>query len=344
MVGAGPAGIATVGKLLDYGIEPGSITWVDPRFTVGDFGAKWGNVPSNTTVWRFLEFLHSCESFGTDDKIPDFPIYSMDPRGTCILNDVAEPLQWITQRLMKSVQTLRSEVISVRPENHKWLLHTMVSDISARNVVLAVGAEPRRLPYPTPSVSLEEAFDVRRLKNVVHQEDVVGVFGSSHSAVLAIRNLLEVGTGRVINFYRSPLLYAVDHGDWIMYDNTGLKGKTAEWARQDMERLPTERLLRVPVDDLTIQQYLPQCTKVVYGVGFEARPPLVEGADPIKYDQMTGIIAPGLFGCGIAFPERVVDRVGNVEFNVGLLKFANFLNRVVPLWMSMTNQEPRVLS
>jgi hypothetical protein len=155
---------------------------------------------------------------------------------------------------------------------------------------------------------------------------------------------LEVGAVRVINFYRSPLLFAVDYGDWILYDNIGLKGKTAEWARQDMKRVPPERLLRVASDDTTVRHYLPQCTKVVYSVGFDARCPRVEGADPTMYDQKTGVIAPGLFGCGIAFPERVVDRVGNVEFNVGLLKFAKFLHRVVPLWMSMAKQEPRVLS
>ena len=118
-----------------------------------------------------------------------------------------------------------------------------------------------------------------------------------------------------------------------MYDNTGLKGKTAEFARQDMERVPPGRLLRVGADEPSVRKYLPQCTKVVYGVGFEPRHIRVDGANPIDYDQNSGVIAPGLFGCGIAFPERVVDRAGNVEFNVGLLKFANFLERVVPMWL-----------
>jgi len=166
------------------------------------------------------------------------------------------------------------------------------------------------------------------------------VFGSSHSAVLAIRNLLEAGTGRVINFSRSPLRYAVDYGDWILYDNTGLKGKTAEWARREMERVPPDRLLRVGADDLTISQYLPTCTKVVYGIGFEPRRLRVEGADPTGYDQTNGVIAPGLFGCGIAFPERIRDRAGNVEFNVGLLKFAKFLDRVVPVWLGGAERDP----
>ena len=333
VVGAGPAGIAAVGKLLDYGTKPGSIMWIDPQFRVGDFGAKWNQVPSNTTVWRFLEFLHSCDSFGITEAISNFGICSMDPHDTCILKDVAEPLQWITNNLVKSVPTMRSEVTLVRPEDNEWLLQTPVRDLSAKNVVLAIGAEPKRLAYSAPVISLEDAFDVDRLRKDVQPEDVVGVFGSSHSAILAVRNLLEVGAGRVINFSRNPLRYAVDYGDWILYDNTGLKGETAKWAKQGMPRVPEDRLMRVGADDGTVHRFLPLCTRVVYGVGFERRRLRVEGVDPARYDQTSGIIAPGLFGCGIAFPERVVDRAGNIELNVGILKFAKFLDRVVPIWL-----------
>jgi len=333
VVGAGPAGIAAVGKLLDCKTQPGSIVWIDPQFRVGDFGAKWNQVPSNTTVWRFLEYIRSCDSFGIGEAISGFDIHSMDPYGTCILKDVVEPLQWITNSLVKIVPTIRSEVTLVRPADNVWLLQTPARDLRAKNVILAIGAEPRRLPYPVPAISLEDAFDCGRLKKAVCREDAVGVFGSSHSAILAIRNLLDVGVGRVINFSRSLPRYAVDYGDWILYDNTGLKGETAEWVRQEMPKVPEDRLLRVGAGDGTVRRFLPQCTKVVYGVGFEPRRLRVEGADPTKYDQTNGIIAPGLFGCGIAFPERVVDRAGNVELNVGILKFAKFLNRVVPIWL-----------
>ena len=54
VVGAGPAGIAAVGKLLDQGIEPTEILWLDLQFKVGDLGAYWQNVSSNTTVQLFI--------------------------------------------------------------------------------------------------------------------------------------------------------------------------------------------------------------------------------------------------------------------------------------------------
>lgn len=38
VIGAGPAGIAAVGKLLDHGVLPEDILWFDPHFKVGDLG------------------------------------------------------------------------------------------------------------------------------------------------------------------------------------------------------------------------------------------------------------------------------------------------------------------
>ena len=63
VIGAGPAGIAVIGKLLDYGVGPKEIAWIDPAFQVGDFGTKWRNVSSNTRAGLFIKFFEECESF-----------------------------------------------------------------------------------------------------------------------------------------------------------------------------------------------------------------------------------------------------------------------------------------
>jgi malic enzyme len=54
VVGAGPAGIATVGVLLDLGIDPQGIVWLDPEFNVGRMGAYYQNVPGNSRVAEFV--------------------------------------------------------------------------------------------------------------------------------------------------------------------------------------------------------------------------------------------------------------------------------------------------
>jgi hypothetical protein len=60
--------------------------------------------------------------------------------------------------------------------------------------------------------------------------------------------------------------------------------------------------------------------------------PSAEGVDVRQYDPTTGIIAPGLFGVGIGFPQKVTDPNGNVELNVGLFKFMRDIKRMLPLW------------
>ena len=58
VVGSGPAGIATIGKLLDSRINPASICWIDSKFEAGDLGVKWYNVPANTKDLYFLKYLY----------------------------------------------------------------------------------------------------------------------------------------------------------------------------------------------------------------------------------------------------------------------------------------------
>ncbi len=334
VVGAGPAGIAAVGKLIDNGVRPGSIAWVDPEFSVGDLGRKWRGVSSNTKVRLFRKFLNGCRSFGYDGERARFALDSLDPQGTCLLENVVEPLQWVTGNLMPKVKAIRSEIAKIESGGGRYVATSPWGAVRAQSVVLAIGAEPVGLGYPLPRIALEDALDAGRAKRAVDPQDVVGVFGSSHSAVMAVRNLIDAGASRVINFYRSPLRYAVDYGEWTLRDNTGLKGATAEWARTKMGSVPEGKLLRVDASAEQVERYLPQCSKVVYGVGFSPRSIPVEGVDLSRYDQRTGVVAQRLYGCGIAFPERVVDRAGNVELNVGIWKFMQYLDRVVPSWLS----------
>lgn len=336
VIGAGPAGIAAVGKLLDHGIEAQQIAWVDPKFTVGDFGTHWRNVPSNTKVELFLKFLHNCQAFDFQNCPRDLALLSAQHNKTCYLSLMADSLQWVTHHLKQKVQAIHDFAENLVLSDRSWKVKLKnQSAIDATNVILAVGAEPKNLAFAKPAmIPLQDALDAQNIKNHVGPNDTVAVFGSSHSAILILRNLIESSVKQIINFYKDPLLYAVYFDDWILFDDTGLKGPTADWARHNLhEKLP-HNLLRVYSNHENIEHYLPQCDKVIYSVGFERRAlPIIEGLGHVKYIEQAGIIAPGLFGLGIAFPEAKYNPLGILEYRVGLWKFMDYLNRILPIWL-----------
>jgi hypothetical protein len=154
---------------------------------------------------------------------------------------------------------------------------------------------------------------------------------------------------------RHPLRYAEERDGWIFRDNTGLKGAVATWAKENLEE---DKLRSSPVSQYlekvttsrekeqeVYAKHLPSCTHVVQAIGFHRNEvPIIEKDGrkiDIEYDNRKGgfvskdgEIVRGLYGAGIAWPERVVDPEGNVEFAVGLYKFMNYLKRVVPNWRS----------
>ena len=79
-----------------------------------------------------------------------------------------------------------------------------------------------------PILPLEDALQIDELYKQVGPDETVAVFGSSHSAIMIVRDLLARPVKKVINFYRVPLVYAeyLPNGK-IRFDSTGLKGRTA---------------------------------------------------------------------------------------------------------------------
>ncbi|MEO6792434.1 MAG: FAD-dependent oxidoreductase [Mycobacterium sp.] len=334
VIGAGPAGIAAVGKLLDHGIADHEIAWVDPEFGAGDLGAKWRAVPSNTQVGLFLDYFHASPSFRFA-QAPPFELNALDPEQTCPLGLVAEPLVWISHQLCDRVRPLRTTATELSLQNRQWTVHTEHEDIASKNVILAVGAVPTKLSYPgLEEIPIEAALDPGQLEQLALGEATVAVFGSSHSSMIALPNLLTTPVKKVINFYRSPLRYAVYLADWILFDDTGLKGQAAQWARENIDGTYPERLDRCSVSSPEFQERLQECSHVVYTVGFQCRQlPVTPQWGPLKYDASNGILAPGLFGVGIAFPEYQTDPLGSGQYRVGLHKFMQRLDDALPLWL-----------
>lgn len=333
VVGAGPGGIAAVGLLLDNGVSGQDILWIDPHFEAGDFGHFWGEVNSNTRVLLFRKFLWGVSHFHYADRSKQFAFDALDEKDFTTLDSVTDPLLWITQELSKQVVTKKTNVTALQIVDGAWKLQTHEDDFHSEKVILAIGSEPKSLTFPgIKEITLQEALTPSLLKKSCRPDDTIAVFGSSHSAMIAIRNLVEAGVKKIVNFYQSPLKYAVLLDDWILYDDTGLKGETAEWVRENVSKRCLPQITRYLSTEENLDLHLSACNKAIYAVGFQQRHIPVTGVSLAHYDISNGIIAPGLFGLGIAFPVVVTDPFGRPEANVGLWKFLKNLRRTLPLW------------
>lgn len=337
VVGAGPSGILALSYLLADHTQGGkNILWIDPQFKVGDFGTKWGNVPSNTKVKGFIKFIEKC--FGYDPRVfnEKFKIFQLHPEGTCFLKEVTEPLAWITDRMIKKVSSIKGYVSLIESRDGIWEIKLSNGGVTyAKNIILAQGSDPIQSSNKEHfQIPLEIALNQKKLENYCEENDRIAVFGSSHSAVLALKNLIEIDKFKhIINFYRSPLRYAVymDSGE-ILFDNTGLKGEASEFAKHHLENNTNQKLSRILNTEENREKHLSQCSKVINAVGFQPREINFSGMNVNQYNPETGVITKGLYGLGIAFPSLVLNCLGEVEKNIGLLKFVYHLDSIFPIW------------
>lgn len=196
----------------------------------------------------------------------------------------------------------------------------------------------------------------------------VAVVGASHSAILVLRNLYNLARTskpdlRITWFTRHKLRYAEQRDGWILRDNTGLKGEAAEWARNNLEpdTMPNSDVSKyinkvayeAGAEKETYEQHLQGVDFYVQAIGYSRDPiPTLRTSEgraiePV-FDHENGHFEyagkggdregklqklPGLFGAGIAWPARVVDPEGNVEYAVGFFKFMKHIKKVVGTWV-----------
>ena len=196
----------------------------------------------------------------------------------------------------------------------------------------------------------------------------VSVVGASHSAILVLRNLYNLARTskpdlKIKWFTRHGLRYAEFMDGWILRDNTGLKGEVAGWAKANLEpdvfdssdvSTYIEKIAYERGDEAeTFAQHMQGGGLVCQAIGYtrDAIPTLkTEQGKPVTpfYNHETGSFdyvkeakegaigdlspVPGMFGAGIAYPERVTDPHGNVEYAVGFFKFMKFVKKVSPMW------------
>ncbi len=344
IVGGGVGGLSALAKLLEFGIPEHDILLVDEKLQGGRIVEKYTSVPGNTTTRAFINFLEYSPFFKEAAGQDIEQLKQLDPDDYEELSVIAGPLQKITELLQTKVRMLKTKVDSLVYENKQWHAFCGSQKILAERVVLATGSKPRSFNYETnvEEIPLDTALDRQQLAHIVKPEDIIIVVGSAHSAILLLKFLTECTTSvkQIINLYLRPLVYATPMGSWTLNGHVGLKGCTAQWAREVLEKNPPENIIRLYNSEENRKQALSQATKIIYAAGYQrnALPITIEGVqynlEHLKYDDRTGVLGPNLFGIGIAFPEIFIDPLGNIEHRVGVNSFIDYAHRIIPQWIS----------
>ncbi|PYH83741.1 hypothetical protein BO82DRAFT_330937 [Aspergillus uvarum CBS 121591] len=376
VVGAGPGGMATVAALLDAGAQ--KVLWVDPAWQGGRLNSLYREISSNTTVAIYLKAINSSTTLRSIiDSTPSpnavTKLEAMDHNSTCQLSVAGDMIHMLIEGLLArpEVEKLTALVEEAHLDKSIWTLTTTPvspTPIKSHRTILSTGSHPRT---PTThqnynpnlhQLDLDTCMRRSLLPDLLprNRPSTIAVIGNSHSGILVVRNLYELAQAgdrsvKIINFHRRPIKYAIYTDEGIIFDNTGLKGATAEWAREVLENSPDSEIVQF-VDDgedenAAFEEWLPRCTHVVWAVGYEQnRIPrvFVEGrrvAGTVQFDMrssgfrvdghdgLDGAVVKGLYGVGIAFPEEVEDPEGHVEAAVGVAKFIAFTQRVKERWM-----------
>jgi hypothetical protein len=360
IIGAGPAAICAIPRLLESGVESQDIIWIDPQFKVGEFGttlSMGSSVPGNTAVEDYqkvnaeiFQLLPACAPTGGQQ----FEIDNLDPRFVCSLKTASESLQHITDRLrnlITSVEGTVSHIITTETglKIEMTLLDGASHFITTKRVILATGATPKIFQLPPAHHKIKMihpnvAFIQTSLEDYLCQHPgatTVAVIGSSHSAALATMHLLKAGMC-VKQFMNKEYKYATpttapDGRKYTMYDNTGLKGDVARFTKQllaDMKAGTGEYQDRLQLYigkdrqeiNILLEKNLSDCSHAVAAIGYETANTLrVDGLplSQLSHNNKTTAFedVKGLFGIGVAFPLEVKAISGELEPAVGVGKF-----------------------
>lgn len=341
VIGLGPAGCLFLACLPDEVL--GRVAVFDSGCVGGDLSKLYGNVRANLTCSKLAGALQAVPRWATA-RLEVFERYAPDacPR----LADLCEQLR----ELMKPVLargTLHSQhVDSMRREPAGWVVEAG-GTVRVAKVVVCTGGDPRRLGYTKPVIPLEIGLDRAALASYIRPSDRVVVFGTAHSGTLVLRNLRDVGCRGTVAVHRGvPFRWATPHtpecpchllGGTGCHDSEGLKQESAaiaaaivrgEWTEGGVSLVPLE-------DSEAVAKALEEADYVVYSVGFQARVPSMVGlggetVDVTKYNVGTGLIAPGAWGFGMAFPAMYKKPQGGIAPDVGLPGFVGHILHCMP--------------
>ena len=317
IVGGGAAGLLFLWHLqTSQGVQPNEVVIVDPHHDGGDLQRRWSTVRSNTIWSQTLAVFN----------LPDVPSAwkEIDPSQPTFLQHSISLLRHMTRDFMSQCEVVHGFVDQIEKQADGKLWSVTLTDKSnyiVPIVILAHGSESKQLQLPIPSIPLECALSKERLETYVTKNSRVLLFGTSHSGTLIMRNLHELGVHTTAFYNTTKPFYFARDGE---YD--GIKQDSAEIA----DAITANTYPKLQINHITDTAQVIKASRkadwVIYAIGFKSRTNIKVN---LTYDGKTGAIteSPGLWGFGIAFPNRADD---DINWDVSIPSFSSHIQKQMP--------------
>jgi cation diffusion facilitator CzcD-associated flavoprotein CzcO len=306
IIGAGVTGLLMLLLLQKNGIDMSKVTIIDPYFDGGDLARRWTTIISNTPWSKTVDSL---KDVFPSLVIPD----SFESTQTTPLIEIAHLLRTLCVPVLKQVTQIQGMAMESNYDTttNLWTI-TIESGgtqqkVQSKKLIFAQGGEPKTMNLSIPSIPLDIALDINRMKNYIKPGDKVLVFGTMHSGTIVIQNLASLGADTTAYYNSEVPFYMARDG---FYD--GIKAEAAEIADRIASGVIPVLLVQTK-DTAKVIRTSRDAKWVVYAMGFAPRSAQVS-IDGVKssteYDELTGRFMKGAaWGFGIAYPNRAPDGI-----------------------------------
>jgi len=323
IIGAGVSGILLILLLAETSVSLKSISIIDPYFDGGDLFRKWSSVMSNTP-WSAT--LKSIQTHLPSVKIPkwanDLPL------------DKPTPVYLIAKLIRECAKPVLDKVTCIygSVESINWLSDKSVWDISisteqsikhinSKGICFTYGSQPKVLDIGVPSIPLDIALDTNKLCKYIEPHSKVIVFGTRHSGIHVLKNLVDCSANSVLGVYKgpTPFIFARDgEYDGIKLDGAVIADDILAYKYPSIQMVSNTNIS-------SILKYVRNADWAVYAIGFESTNNIRLSIDSVpllnwnKYD-ITGKLlnCPCAWGFGLAYPSQAPD---GIHWDVGVSSF-----------------------
>jgi len=318
IVGLGPAGIFTVASLPDDILSKTLL--LEKSCVGGDLYSYYSEVTANIHKAWFIKTFLSIPKWA-DQTFPELDTYTDAEKPK--LADICKILRRLAEPDIQKAHFQNTALAHLIEIEGGWsLVTTKGAMFQAKQVILCLGATPKTMDLPIRSIPLSIALS-QKLAHSVSPTDKIVVFGISHSGIIVIKNLKNLGCTNVHVIYKGKDPFIVE-----TYNGVPLSGSyifhmidKKEWG------LLTPTFINYD-DSEAIHGVLQNADAVIYAIGFEPR--------VFTYTNKAGDCLPvtndtsGIYGFGIGRPRMGKTIVGEVFVDIGFEGFIKAIHAELP--------------